>query len=467
MSGYLLLLPEALLLTGAIAALFGEMLPGRDRGTALIAAGLAVLAAAFAWPRGGAEVLFGGLLTADAASDVVRVAVLLLTALWLLWIAGRGIEGERSREAVALALFSSVGGLLLTRSTDLITMFMALELSTMPAYVLMGYRRGDVRGLEGALKYFLLSMLTSLVMLYGLSFLYGISGTTLFSGIAEALPGSGSLGLVAVVLTLAGLFAKLSAAPFHFWAPDAYAGAPAASVAFVSTVPKIAGTLVLVRLVGVFDGLDTLPLVLAIVAAASMVLGNLAALGQSDMRRLMAYSGVAHTGYLLVGLAAAAALGSEYGYLATVFYAIAYSVPSLAIMLVVAEEGDALTDLVDLSSRRPRVAWSMLIWLLSLIGIPPLAGFFGKLYLFGAGIDAGFQWLVIVGVVVSVVSAGYYFRVVRAMFQGVSAEEPADTAAAVAPAYTADAALAFALVATIALGIAAAPVMEALGLTLP
>jgi len=321
------------------------------------------------------------------------------------------------------------------------------------------------------------------VMLYGLSFLYGISGSTAFGEIARALPESGTLGLVAVVLTFVGVFAKLSAAPFHFWAPDAYSGAPAASVAFVSTVPKLAGAAVMVRLAQVVGpGVPQIGLAIAVVAAASIALGNLAALSQRDLKRMMAYSGVAHAGYQMVGLAAGVAFAgtdaATYGFLATLFYALAYAVPSMAIMFAVAEEGDAIEHFDGLSERRPLVAWGSLVLLLSLVGIPPLAGFFGKIYLFGAGLEASFAWLVIVAVLGSVVSVGYYFRIVRAMFLVPASRsvEPGDATPAslaedvapkpVAPTRSAFASGAFllAVAGTVALGVAAAPVLRFLGL---
>ncbi|MDO9108116.1 MAG: NADH-quinone oxidoreductase subunit N [Coriobacteriia bacterium] len=476
MTGYAQLLPEILLLAGALLALFGEWLPGRDRGAAFIGAALALAAALAAAYSVLGDTLFGGLLYFDAPSRFIRVGVALLTALWLLWFADRPIAGERSREAVALVMFSATGAVLVAVCADLITLFMALELSTMPAYVLMGYRRRDARGLEGALKYFLLSMLTSLIMLYGLSFLYGISGSTMFNEIALALPGAGTLALVAAVLTFVGVFAKLSAAPFHFWAPDAYAGAPAASVAFVSTVPKLAGAAVMVRLAqAVAPGVPQLGSVVMIVAAASIVLGNLAALSQRDLKRMMAYSGVAHAGYQLIALAAAITMvglpSVGNGFVAVLFYALAYAIPSMAIMFVVAEEGDAIEDLAGLSERRPAAAWGIFVLLLSLVGIPPLAGFFGKLYLLGAGLDASMAWLVIVAVLGSVVSVGYYFRIVRAMFfdapqthETTTSEDLAEKPSAPICSWPSSLAFAIAVLVSIALGIGAAPVLGFLGL---
>jgi len=463
MQGYWQLLPECLVLLGALVALFGEFLPGKDRGAALVGAALSGTAMTALIVGGLSDPLFGGMLVADETARFIRAGVAGLTMLWLLWLAGREIPGERSREAVALAMFSASGGMLLAMSADLITLYMALELSTMPAYVLIGYRRDDVKGLEGALKYFLLSLLTSLVMLYGLSFVYGISGATLFSEISLA--GGGPLALVAAMLTLVGLFAKMSAAPFHYWTPDAYSGASAATVAFVSAVPKVAGTAAMVRLVQVFlTGSGELDMVLMVVAAVSIILGNFAALPQKDLRRLMAYSGVAHSGYLLMGLSAAAYYGgsnsSDLGFGATIFYAVAYAIPSMAIMLVIAEEGTDITSMAGLASRRAGAAWALVVLLLSLVGFPPLAGFFGKLYLFSAALDAAQVWLVLVAIVMSVVSAGYYFRILREAFLRESAEVPAT----VARSLPASAALALAVLATLAMGLGAAPLLRSLGL---
>ncbi len=457
LSGYWIFAPEVLIVAGAFIALFGDLLPGRDRTAAYVGAAVAALAAVLAAAGGTAGPMVFGQVEPDEIARFARTGIAALTALWALWVAGRGMPDERRRDAVALAMFAAGGGMLLTMAEDLIVMYIALELSTMPAYVLMGYRRRDVPGLEGALKYFLLAMLTSIIMLYGMSFLYGISGSTSFAELA--LEGSGMLGVLGVMLTLVGLFAKMSAAPFHYWAPDAYAGAPAVSVAFVSTVPKIAGIAVMARLLHAVAGdVGGLVTIMAVVAAASMLLGNLAALPQSDLRRLMAYSGVAHTGYLFMALAP----DTSAGYGAAVFYTVAYAVPSMAIMLVAAEEGSDLTDLGKLASRRPLAAWSMVVWLVSLIGIPPLAGFFGKLYLFGSALSAGLVWLVVLGVLTSVVSAGYYFRVVREMFFG---DEPAGIAA-LEPAPTASLALAIAAIATVAIGVGASPLLAALGVAL-
>ncbi len=451
MTGYGLIVPELLVIAAAAWALFAERLVGGDRGAAWVGAGACAVAglAAAAAPASG--LLFGGLLGFDGAAKFARVGIALLAALWLLWTAGRGTG--RVREAVALALLATVGAMLMCEARDLITLVLAVELATMPAYVLMGYRRQRLDGLEGAIKYFLLSMLTSLVMLYGMSFLYGVTGTTRYAGLD--LSQAGSLGVLAVLLTFVGLFAKLSAAPFHYWAPDAYAGAEPWSVAFVSTVPKVAGAVALVRLTAALAPSATLLApVLLVGAVLSMLLGNLAALTQDDLRRMMAYSGVAHTGYLLLGTAAL----SGAGFRAAILYSVAYALPSLGIMLVLAEEGPALGDVAGLAQRRPAAAWAVVVMLLSLIGVPPLVGFFGKFFLFGAALQAHLTWWVVLGIVMSVVSAGYYLRIVRSMFFA----EPDVERPAVGSSWPASVSVGLAAVLTVALGLAAGQILQVL-----
>lgn len=455
MTGYVFIVPELLVLLAAFWALFAERLPGGDRGSAWVGFLLTAMAGVIAALLPAASGPFGGMLIFDGPARFARAGVALLAALWLLWTAGRG-QG-RVREAVALSLFSAIGGMLMAEAAELVTLMLSLELATMPAYVLIGYRRMRLDGLEGALKYFLLSMLTSLVMLYGMSFLYGVTGTTHLADFD--LSGAGTVGLLAVLMTFVGLFAKLSAAPFHYWAPDAYAGAEPWTVAFVSTVPKLTGVVALVRLAAAVA--PTAPAIgpaLLIVAVASMLLGNLAALTQTDIRRMMAYSGVAHTGYLLLAISTL----TTAGFSSAMFYVLAYSLPSLGVMLLAAEEGPALDDFAGLSRRRMSAAWLLVLMLVSLVGIPPLAGFFGKLYLFVAAIASGLTVWVVVAVVMSVVSAGYYLRIVRSAF--LAEGGPDETGASPWPAAAAVLACA---VLTVALGVAAGPVLTWMSAPLP
>lgn len=431
MSGYELMIPEILLLVGALVALFLGGKEGRGRSAAWVGVVCAVSSAAVAVLLPVAETgPFGTLVTYDDLTRVTRVSIAALTAVWLLWTAGRG-QG-RTREAVVLALFAALGAMLLCEAQELITAFVAIELATLPVYVLIGYCRSDIKGLEGALKYFLLSMLTSLVMLYGFSFLYGLTGTTHYAGLD--LGGMGALGVIAAVLALVGVLAKLSAVPFHFWAPDAYEAAPAWIVAFASTVPKIGGAVAIGRLVlAMGPGMETLALVIGIVSAASMILGNLVALPQTDVRRLMAYSAIAHTGYLLLGIVAMTGAGVT----ATVIYAAVYSFATMGVLLVSAEEGPLVSDFGNLVDRRPVAAWGVVVMLLSLIGIPPLAGFFGKLTLFASALESGQMLLVILAIVMSVVSVAYYMKIVKASFFGEESHEglpPASKAASLASA---------------------------------
>ena len=457
MTGYALLIPELLVLLAAFWALFAEKLPGGDRGAAWLGA-VATLAAAVivaVAPLATTDGPFPRMLAFDGPARLARIVMCMLAAVWLLWTAGRG-QG-RVREAVSLALFALIGGMLVAEARELVTLILAIELATMPAYVLIGYRRGDGKGLEGALKYFLMSMLTTLIMLYGFSFLYGLTGTTRYSGMD--LKGAGTLGVLAVLFAVVGLLSKLSAAPFHYWAPDAYEGATPWAVAFVSTVPKVAGAVAIVRLVSaIAPGVPLAGTVLLVASVLSIVLGNLGALTQTDVRRMMAYSGVAHSGYLLLGVAALSIPGSA----AAIFYALAYAIPSMGIMLITAEEGSQVADFGGLAQRRPATAWVTVIMLFSLIGIPPLVGFFGKLSLFTAALQRGFTAIVVLAVVMSVVSAAYYLRIVRAMF---FAEEPAGHLGVMRNGAAATA-IGVCVVAVIALGLAAGPVLASIGIVL-
>jgi NADH-quinone oxidoreductase subunit N len=477
-SSFLVIAPEALVLTAAIVVLFADVfVRGRDRAGAWIGAALAGLAGVLALLVGqGAVGLFGSQLIVDGTAQFARVSTALLTAVFLVWLAGAGLERGSVRVFSSLVLFSAFGGMLMASARDWVVLLLALETATMPAYVLMGFDRSDGLSLEGAMKYFLLSMVASLLFLYGLSFVIGMSGSSLL-GDTKLMPGAA--GLIAAVFVCAGLLAKLSAAPFQFWSPDAYAGAPSAAVAYVSAVPKIAGVVAFAHVVqALAPQAPSLWIVLVAMSALSMLVGNLAAYPQQDLKRLMAYSGVAHAGYLLVGLGAGARALTQgsidaTGLGAAVFYALAYAIPSMAVMFVAAQEGSRLEDLAGLVRRKPWMAWVMMLLLLSLVGVPPLAGFTGKLYLFGAAVSVQLTWLAIFAVLMSVVSAGFYLRIVRAMFfeepatAGETGEAPEEaTAAPAEPSLPAAAMLLLCAAAVVAIGIAAGPLLSLIGLVL-
>jgi len=458
MAGTALLLPEIVLLFGALWALFADRLPGRDVGAAWAGAVATLAAAVIAAVQPVGVLAFGGQLAFTEPTRFARVAVALLLFVWCIWIAGRGAGRDRRREAVALALFSAMGTLLVCAAAELVTLFVALELATIPAYVLVGYDARDARSLEGALKYFLLSILTTLVMLYGFSFLYGLTGTTLIARMD--LSNAGIVGLIAAVLAVTGLLAKLSAAPFHYWAPDAYSGAGPWAVAYTSTVPKIGGAVALVRIVlAIGVSVQQLSFVLALAAVASVLIGNLAALPQTDIRRLMAYSGVGHAGYILLGVAAMSAAGGT----AAIFYSVAYAIPAMAIMLLAAENGVTIAEWGQLSTRRAASAWASVLFLLSLIGIPPLVGFFGKLYLFASALQRGLTVAVVIAVIMSVVSAAYYLKLVRSSFFG----DAAPGNATVEPSTPASIAIGLLAFAVFAMGLLAGPLLAWAGSVTP
>jgi len=326
-------------------------------------------------------------------------------------------------------MFSSIGASFAVAATDLIVLFLVLELASMPGYVLIGYRRYRIAGLEAALKYFLLSVLSTLIMLYGLSFLVGLAQGTTFAALNN-LPDT-PLTFVAVGLVLLGLLAKISAAPFHWWAPDAYEGAEPWAIAFASVVPKVAATLVAIRLILVVAAsTPMLHMLLMITAIVSLIVGAFAALQQKDIRRMMAYSGVVTGGYILIALTIIS-LGGPYAqtaFYAAVFYVAVYALASMGVLLIAAHEGGRVSDLSGLAERNPYLAWCLVILVLSMIGVPPLVGFFAKLNLFLVAIDVGLVEIVILAVVVAVVSAFYYLRLIRAAFFGEKPAVAADVA---------------------------------------
>ncbi len=381
------------------------------------------------------RVLF--VLSCDPFALVVKMVALISTAIVIL--ASDVYMRARSRhrgEFYALLLFSALSMCLLSGATNLIMIFLALDFFTITLYVLTGYLRDDRRSTEAAIKYLLYGAALSAVMLFGMSWLYGLTGSTDLRGIAAALRETEytlrPIVLPALILMVAGLGFKVAAVPFHQWAPDAYEGAPTPVTAFLSVGPKIAGFGIIVRVMLTALPIDLKSLatdwraLLMAMAVLTMTVGNLVALWQQNIKRLLAYSSIAQAGYILIGVVAASPMGVT----AVVLYLTVYALTKLgAFSAVIAFSNqtgsDAIEDYAGLSKRAPSLAMVLLICLLSLGGIPPTAGFIGKLYLFSAAIEEGLLWLAVVGVINSVISFSYYWKIIRAMYiVPPQAEEP-------------------------------------------
>jgi NADH-quinone oxidoreductase subunit N len=328
-------------------------------------------------------------------------------------------------EFPVLLLFATLGMMLMISANDLISLYVGLELQSLALYVIAAFRRDTIRSTEAGLKYFVLGALSSGMLLYGSSLIYGFAGTTKFDGLATLFAGpSGtapSLGLiVGLVFLIAGLAFKVSAVPFHMWTPDVYEGSPTPVTAFFAMAPKVAAIGLFGRvLVGPFGSLvGDWQQIVSFIAFASMAFGAVAAINQSNIKRLMAYSSIANVGYALVGLAT----GTPEGLSGMLIYMAIYVVMNagtFAIILAMRQQGrmvEGISDLAGLGKTRPMMAASLAIFMFSLAGIPPLAGFFGKFFVFRAAINAGLYWLAVLGVLASVVGAFYYLRIIKVMY---------------------------------------------------
>jgi NADH-quinone oxidoreductase subunit N len=373
--------------------------------------------------------IFGGMLRHDLIAFVFRLMFLFAGAVTALISIDSPVVGRQGEYYVVLVT-AVLGMNLMAMSADLIMLYLAIETSSIALYALAGFLREDAKSAESGMKYFLFGAFTSTVMLYGFSLLYGFTGQTGLYAVGQALNASGlSAGpLLALFLVLAGLGFKISAVPFHFWAPDVYEGAPTPITAFLSVASKAAGFAVLVRVLwAAFPGQEVLWIqLLAALAAVTMSLGNLVALAQRNIKRLLAYSSIAQAGYILVGLAAF----STDGLAATLYYLGMYTITNLAafgaIVLVSRVTGsDEIADYSGLSRRAPGLALVLLVALLSLGGIPPLAGFFAKFYVFAAAINSGLVWLVVVGIVNSIIGLYYYLYVLKVIYLGAPRDEAA------------------------------------------
>ena len=416
------IMPELIILGVAIIVLLGELYLSVNARRVLGVVSLAGILAALASLTSlyGVEATeFMGMFSIDLTATVLKGILLATTALVVLaTLRSRMTIGEG--EFFSMMLFSVLGTMFMASATDLIMLFIALELTVLPAYILVGSKK-TAGSAEAALKYFLLGLVASVILLYGMSLVYGLTGQTNFTAIANALAGQAiePLLLVGMVMIVVGLGFKVAAVPFHFWAPDVYEGAPVPVASFLAVGPKAGGFAALIHFFPVALAVAA-PIwagLFAILAVLSMLLGNLAALAQTQVRRLLGYSAVAHTGYLLVGLAVA----DSFGYTSLIFYFLVYSLAALGSFLVILATterglGENVTDFAGLFKRAPMLALAMAIFLFSLVGIPPFAGFMGKVYLFGAAVRGDLIWLAVIGVLNSVVSFGYYVTVIRQMY---------------------------------------------------
>jgi NADH-quinone oxidoreductase subunit N len=424
------LLPEIVLAVGGMALLMVGAFAG-ERATravdALSVLLIIVVAALVVWMPGEKAVLFNGSIVVDLFARFMKVLALAGSAVAILMSLDYMTRaGQRRFEYPILVIFSTLGMMLLVSAGDLIALYLGLELMSLCLYVLAAIQRDTVRASEAGLKYFVLGALSSGMLLYGCSLIYGFTGNVSFQGIAQA-AGQGGIGLVfGLVFLFAGLCFKVSAVPFHMWTPDVYEGAPTPVTTFFAASPKVAAIAIFIRAaLEAFPGIATQwQQILVFVAIASMVLGAFAAIGQRNIKRLMAYSSIGHMGFALIGLAAGTAEGVQ----GVLVYMAIYLVMTLGTFAVILSmrrpEGqvEEIADLAGLARTSPAMAFFLAMLLFSLAGIPPLAGFFAKFYVFLAAIQAGLYTLAVIGVLASVVGAYYYLLIIKIMYF----DEPAE-----------------------------------------
>ena len=428
-----LIFPEIVLAVYSLGALLVGAYFGKDKLASLMLwVTSALLVAVAAWiglQGGGRGVAFGGMFVDDTFARFAKIVILLAAAAILLmsekYMAERGLLRFEYPILIALA---SVGMMMMVSAGDLIALYMGLELQSLALYVVAALRRDSVKSTEAGLKYFVLGALSSGLLLYGSSLVYGYSGTTLFSGIIAATEGSQSIGmLIGLAFIAAGLAFKVSAAPFHMWTPDVYEGSPTPVTAFFATAPKMAAMGLFARVVhDAFGGVvGDWQQIVAFLSVVSMFLGAVAAIGQTNIKRLMAYSSIAHMGYALMGLAA----GTAFGVQAMLVYMAIYvtmNVGTFAFILAMERDGAPIVTISSLSlysKKSPTKALAMLVLLFSLAGVPPLVGFFGKYYVLLAAVEADLAWLAVAGVIASVIGAFYYLRIVYLMYFGADESE--------------------------------------------
>ena len=372
---------------------------------------------------------FDGLYRADAFGSFAKILIYFAAAVSLM-IAPKALEkmGAMRAEYPVLIILAAVGMGVMVSATDLLTLYIGLELNSLAAYVLASFARNDGRSAEAGLKYFVLGALASGILLFGMSLLYGFTGSTSFETIGSAMTGEISMGLVfGLVFVLSGLAFKISAAPFHMWTPDVYEGAPTPVTAFFASAPKVAASALLIRIVIEAFGnqVQAWQQIVMVVALMSIIIGAVGAIGQQNLKRLLAYSSINNVGFLLIGLAA----GTEQGVAAMLVYLAIYVAMTLGgficLMQIKGRDGEmkeSMADIAGLSKTHPALAAVFAIFMFSLAGIPPLFGFYGKLVVFNAAIAAGLFPLAVIGIAASVIGAFYYLKVVKTMYFDESAD---------------------------------------------
>jgi len=420
------ILPEILLLALGLLVLAVDLALKEEKRRSLgwLTAGglLAIMAASLMFARpGDPEMVFGGMVRYDWLGFFFKMLFLFAAAITALFMMDHKNLGHRG-EAYLLLLASTLGMSLMASAADLVMLYIAIETTSIPLYILAGFMTGDDHSTESGFKYLLFGALTSTVMLYGFSLLYGFTGTTgIYELGAMFSAGQVSLGLAVglIFLIIVGLGFKVSIVPFHFWAPDVYEGAPTPVAGFLSTASKAAGFAVLMRLflIAFPDVAASWSLLLAVLSTLTMTLGNLVAMVQKNIKRLLAYSSIAHAGYAMIGLAAV----SQLGVASVVFYLAAYILTNLAAFGVVVAVGretgsDEITAYSGLSRRAPGLALAMMVAFLSLAGMPPFGGFVAKVFVFTAAVKADMVWLAIVGVLNSIIGVYYYLTVLKYVY---------------------------------------------------
>jgi NADH-quinone oxidoreductase subunit N len=433
----IVILPEIVLAVYAMLALLAAVYTIKDGAASLIVWITSALFLALAIWIGlngsGTNIAFNGMFVDDGFARFAKVVILVSGSAVLLMSEGymtrRGLLRFEYPLLIALA---TVGMMMMVSAGDLMALYMGLELQSLALYVVASLRRDSLKSTEAGLKYFVLGALSSGLLLYGASLVYGYSGTTLFSGIIQtAVHGDLSLGLLfGLVFLISGLAFKVSAVPFHMWTPDVYQGSPTPVTAFFATAPKVAAMALFARVMhDAFGGaVSDWSQVIALLSVLSMFLGAIAAIGQTDIKRLMAFSSIAHMGYALMGLAAGTVLGVQAMLIYMAIY-VTMNVGTFAFILSMERDGQPVSNIASLnmySKREPGKALAMLVLLFSLAGVPPLVGFFGKLYVLRAAYEAGLAWLAIAGVIASVIGAFYYLRIVFYMYFGEERDDGLD-----------------------------------------